>query len=270
MVAGIFLNSVVIISLWRSTQLRKKICYFTIFLLSCFDLAVVAIIHPVLIWWTIVHFLDNHKELHHALSLFLSMLFHGHSVLALLTLNLERYLALNYPFFHHKSVTKRRVLLFLAVICFFDTILTALTFKNLVINYHVVVLIKMSNFVLIFVLLTFKILNVAVTKARYAVPDTENTSEVGTKFQGGSILKKFSTCYLAVLFCFICYIPVIIYCSVCVGYWHPKGQNCDKKYEQWLSTIFSMNSTFNCLIFFWRNSALRHEGMKVIKRCWTL
>jgi hypothetical protein len=26
-----------------------------------------------------------------------------------------------------------------------------------------------------------------------------------------------------------------------------------------------MNSTFNCLIFFWKNNILRTEGMKVIK-----
>ena len=46
MIAGIFFNSVVIISLWRSSQLRKKLCYFMILVLSCFDLAVVAILHP--------------------------------------------------------------------------------------------------------------------------------------------------------------------------------------------------------------------------------
>ena len=53
MVAGIFLNSVVIISLWRSSQLRKQLCYFMILVLSCFDLAVVTITHPLLIVSTI-------------------------------------------------------------------------------------------------------------------------------------------------------------------------------------------------------------------------
>ena len=46
MVAGIFQNSVVVISLWRSTQLLKKLCYYLIFLLSCFDLAVVSLVNP--------------------------------------------------------------------------------------------------------------------------------------------------------------------------------------------------------------------------------
>jgi hypothetical protein len=33
----------------------------------------------------------------------------------------------------------------------------------------------------------------------------------------------------------------------------------------WAKTIVSMNSTFNCLIFYWKNKTLRTEGMKVIK-----
>ena len=48
LVAGIILNSVVIISLRRSSKLRKKLCYFMIFILSRFDLAAVIIVQPVL------------------------------------------------------------------------------------------------------------------------------------------------------------------------------------------------------------------------------
>ena len=33
----------------------------------------------------------------------------------------------------------------------------------------------------------------------------------------------------------------------------------------WSKTITSFNSTFNCLIFYWKNKILRVEGTKVIK-----
>jgi hypothetical protein len=36
--SGICLNSLVILSFWRSVQLRKKSCYFMIMVLSCCDL----------------------------------------------------------------------------------------------------------------------------------------------------------------------------------------------------------------------------------------
>ena len=269
MVAGIFLNSVVIISLCKSTQLRKKLCYFMIFVLSCFDLAAVAINHPIIIWFSIETFLEIRIELLHSIAVCTGILLNSYSVFALLTLNFERYLALNYPFFHQKSVTKKRVLLALACNCFLETILVALTFQDLVISYHVKIIIIVSIFLPFFFFLTYKILKIAVTKTRSDDPKAENASKTEAKFRGRSILKKFSTSYLAVVFCFICYALVIIYCGVCIGYLKPKGQICDKKYEQWLSTIFCMNSTFNCLIFFWKNSILRREGMKVIKCCWT-
>ena len=44
--AGICLNSLVIVSFWRSVQLRKKLCYFTIMVLSCCDLLVVLTNQP--------------------------------------------------------------------------------------------------------------------------------------------------------------------------------------------------------------------------------
>ena len=55
LVAGFILNSVVIISLWRSSTLinKKNLCYFMILILSCSDLAVVAMVHPLLILSTI-------------------------------------------------------------------------------------------------------------------------------------------------------------------------------------------------------------------------
>ena len=58
MIAGIFLNSVVIISLWRS-QIGKKPCYFMIRILSCFDLLVVTVTHPLLLLSTITMYLGD-------------------------------------------------------------------------------------------------------------------------------------------------------------------------------------------------------------------
>ena len=112
MVSGIILNSVVIISLWRTSQLRKQLCYFMILVLSCFDLAGVTIIHPLLIVSTILWSRQNHRETNHA-RLFICLHLGSFSMLALLMLNIERFLALTFPFFHQTAVTKRRITIFL-------------------------------------------------------------------------------------------------------------------------------------------------------------
>ena len=114
MVAGIFLNSVVIISLWRSPQLRKQLCYFMILVLSCFDLAVVTITHPIFIVSTIYFSQGEIDEIREDTRKSICFAVYGSSLFALLTLNVERFLALTRPFFHQASVTKTRLLRFQA------------------------------------------------------------------------------------------------------------------------------------------------------------
>ena len=262
MAAGIFLNSVVVISLWRSTQLRKRLCYFTIFLLSCFNLTVVVINHPISISQCLARFFHAYEDLHDEVIMIVCMLLHCYSMLALLTLNLERFLALNYPFVHQKSVTKRRVVLFLSCLCLFFSILIGLTIQDVLMSHEEMELIYFSFFLLIFLYLTYKILKVSKTKSS----SYEVAYNPATKLRRVGILKKISTCYLA-LACFVAFcIPKITYCSVCIGYWRPNEKDCDVKYFQWIDTVISMNSTFNCLIFFWGNTILRREGKNVIKR----
>ena len=99
MVAGIFLNLAVIVSLWRSSQLRKKLCYFMILVISCFDLAAVVIVHPLLILSTMVWAMRHYGEIHH-IRILKTIHLAGFSKFALLTLNMERFLALTFPFFH--------------------------------------------------------------------------------------------------------------------------------------------------------------------------
>ncbi len=117
MVAGIFLNSVVMISLWRSRQLRKKLCYFMILILSCVDLALVTVTHPLLISSTIYYALEGINVVREV-------------VIALFTLNVERFLALTCPFFHQASVTKTRLVCFLTFVTIIIAALPPLVYFN--------------------------------------------------------------------------------------------------------------------------------------------
>jgi hypothetical protein len=104
---GICLNSLVIISLLNS-QLRRKLCYFMILVLACFDLAVIVVFHPFIIIETILSWLFNTSYRPEDVNYIMRHLY-LFSLTALLTMTLERYLAMMYPFFHEKSVTKIRL-----------------------------------------------------------------------------------------------------------------------------------------------------------------
>ena len=111
-VVGMFLNSVVIISLWKSSQLRRKLCYFMILVLSCFDLAVVVVTYPFL---TVSAIYFSPREINAAREttrIFISFILYGLSMIALFTLNVERFLAITCPFFYQASVTKARLVCF--------------------------------------------------------------------------------------------------------------------------------------------------------------
>ena len=108
LVVGTFLNSVVIISLWRSSQLRKKLCYFMILVLSCFDLAVVTITHPITVLSTILWSKQMYEEKIDFTRMNTSILLSGFSIFALLTLNNRTFPGLNLSIFSSNNSHKRK------------------------------------------------------------------------------------------------------------------------------------------------------------------
>ena len=108
--SGVCLNSVVIISFWRSVQLRKKICYFMVMVLSCCDLLGVLTNSP---YMAVIGMLWLTKKLDVSSSWFrisakFTDFFLTLGFFALLVMNFDRFLATSHPLFHRTSVTTRR------------------------------------------------------------------------------------------------------------------------------------------------------------------
>ena len=266
MVAGIFLNSVVIISLWRSSQLRKKLCYFMILVLSCFDLAVVTITHPLLIVSTIYFSQGEINEILHESSTKQSMYFilHGSSLIVLFTLNVERFLALTCPFFHQASVTKKRLLNFQAFWTVIVVGLSPLVYFNLETIVQIFARVAVLSFLFLFIYSNYKILIIAKSKRadERVAPTTAMDENRKTRILN---LKSFSTCSLAVGCFFCCFCPYIIYAALRLASRTSLSERQFLLFYHWSNTFISLNSTtFNCVIFFWRNSILRREGMNIV------
>ena len=264
MVAGVFLNSVVIISLWRSSQLRKKLCYFTILVLSCVDLIAVAVGHPVQILWTTFWSMET---LHQQESKFISanimvIVLAGSSMFALLTLSVERFLALKYPFFHETGVTKKRLMLLLAFLMIMSVSLSLLvhfagkTFRNIFVT------VLLVFFCFVFIYLNYKMFIIAKSKRNMNRAVTSSYQE-GKRWKMN--FNNISTCSLAVACFVVCSFPQIIYSVLCLTSETLPNDRRIRLFHIWSNTLVLMNSTFNCLIFFWRNSILRREGIKILK-----
>ena len=255
--SGICLNTLVILSLWRSVQLRKKLCYFMIMVLSCCDLLVVLTNNPLLALIAMLWLTEklNAYTTWMDVSSSLSNIFVGFSFLALLVMNFDRYLATSYPIFHRTSVTKGRLLILHAILSIIQATFVLLSVDEFVISNEVLVIIS------------FVILSPPMLFINYKLFIVIRKSRKNNRITPQMSLKNISSCLLAVA-CFVVLlcIPSFVYI----------GLRIISKTEEltldnaaiagfWSKRIISMNGTFNCLIFYWKNKILRTEGMKIIK-----
>ena len=267
MVAGIVSNYVVITSLWRSPQLRKKPCYFMILVLSCLDELAVAIVHPILISSTISWSMRTFPQELMTTWKYTSILLGASSMFALLTLTIERFLSVRFPIFHRTSITRKQLVLLLTFLTMTVVAMSPLLYFQAKVLGYILVLVFVLFFLFAFVFLNYKMLSVIKSKQRHGnVNETSTATPSHQERKTYKInFKNVSTCSLAVGCFLICSSPQIVYSA-----WRfiSKISSNDRQailFNLWCSTFFFMNSTFNCLIFFWKNSILRREGMKMFK-----
>ena len=158
--SGICLNTLVILSFWRSVQLRKKLCYFMIMVFSCSDLLAVLTNNPLtvliaMLWLT--GKLDVNARWAH-ISLRLTSIFLGFSLFALLVMNRRHLnLATSYPIFHRTSVTKGRLLTLLAILNIVKVILKVMSVNDFIISYQVHILIICILFIPAMLFVNYKL-----------------------------------------------------------------------------------------------------------------
>ena len=256
--SGICLNSLVIISFWRSVQLRKKLCYFMIMVLSCCDLLMVAINNPVIVTVAMMELTGNlsgHailsciRDFERSLNTLLSLPF-----LSLVVMNLDRYLATHHPIFHRTSVTKKKLLTLLVILIFITATLDLISFKNFVISYQISLLIFLLLVFPPIVFLNYKLFAIARRSRRNKLPEMKSFS-----------VKSVSSCLLAVACLLVLSIPSCAYIGLTLNSDMQTSFVLDNVCLAglWAKSTASMNATFNCLIFYWKNKILRTEGMKI-------
>ncbi len=257
-VSGICLNSLVILSFWRSSQLRKKLCYFMIMVLSCCDLLAVLTNNPfvaviAMLWltgksdgypsWAVIHL--------HFSSFLLTI-----SLVALLVMNFDRYLATYYPISHRTSVTKGKLLTFLGILSILELLLQLLSATVISIQAHALIVVIFFLTPMIFI--NYKLFIIAKESSR--------NNGISPQMKKTFSLKNISSCLLAAACVLVLHIPVSVYIGLAINSKETSTFSDNANLARfWNRTFLSMNSTCNCLIFYWKNKILRTEGMKLIK-----
>lgn len=265
--AGIFLNSVVIISLWKSSQLRKGTGNFMILVLSVFDLLAILIGHPSVIlnavsWSTgnLSHWSNPGSYGFHIAEAVRIVSHHSKSssTAALLAMTVDRYLAITRPFFHKTYATKRRLLMIAVTIQL--TISVFLTFRF---SKHLKVFYYPTGFVIfIMQMVSLFVMNYRI----FRIAARAKRKKQSSKTQSAHSKKNF-TCLLAVACWYVCAVPLIGYTVIILAATDLLSADNMALLRLWVNTGLTLNSTCNCVIFFWRNETLRKAGKKLLSSC---
>ena len=252
--SGIVSNTLVIVSFWKSSQLRKKLCHFMIMVLSCFDLVAVVTIYPGILLFLIAWLREDYDLLLKTETyLNISGVFLVLCLFALLVMSIERYLGAYYPIFHHTSVTRRKLLTLLAILLV-PSAVTYMISKYGVISYPMFFLIFMVIFVPPFIFVNFKLFAIARKLHRGRAVSSGKRATIN--------LKNISTALWVVVCLMLFSIPISFKIAFSLA---EKSSNTIGLSYIWAFTCITMNCTFNSLIFFWKNKVLRTEGIKILK-----
>ena len=184
----------------------------------------------------------------------LAVTFQLFSLLALLVMNFDRYLATSYPIKHRTLVTKKRLLTLLATLVIIEVSLAAISTNNSVISFQMHVLIFFVPVTPPMLFINYKLI--------WVIRKSRRNTERSKIFS----LKNVSSCLLAVA----CFMALTIPVFVSAGLMIKSTQttvtlDSSSVIGIWAMTIASKNSSFNCLIFYWKNKTLRVEGWKILK-----
>ena len=270
-VLGTFLNTLVVCVFWKTPTLRKKVSYFMIMVLSSIDLCTTIIVHPFYLVNSIAEIRETSKCLYKMFYQTSAVMLSGMSFLTFFLMNIERYLAIVYPFFHKVHVTKRRCLLSSFLLWLVCVVTGIAPIFNLGIQIFVTVL---ALIVLVGTLYIYiSIYNLARKQkhlARQATITLEDLKEEPPRPEPSRdfvsvredlVLAKM---YFIVVACsFLLNLPNAIILAV----YTERVQTLDDVVQMkiWTLTSVAMNSTANCVIFFWANKSLRSEGWKICK-----
>ena len=232
-------------------------------ILSCCDLLVVLTSHPLgaliaMLWLTgKFDVLDVYLSWVY-ISTWVAASFVAFSLFALLVMNFDRYLATYHPIFHRTSVTKRKLLTLFAILSILGLTLVLSTVNDFIFSFHVALLICLIILIPPMIFINYKLFIIARKSRR--------NNGISPEMKKTFSLKNISSCLLAVACFVVLSIPAFVYIGLSITTKESSTLIYVRILALWSRTIASMNSTCNCLIFYWKNKILRAEGIKLLKR----
>jgi hypothetical protein len=262
---GVFLNFVVFTAIWRSRLLKEKVSNFNVMVKSVVDLAIGMLFIPLLITVLASEITGNPSCTSFMISKKLGMLGLIYSVTVMSMMNCERYLAILHPITHRVRVTRRRMLTCTLTTCCFITVLFGFTLIYVdIIPFIVngVTLVFLSSTVFVYSSILFFCL-----KNRRVNPTNQRSMQSHSAVKERrqhfhQDLKVAKTCFVIIVASLACYLPGMI---SNISRLKLNATFSAVVTRRWFAILYLSNTTTNPAIIFWRNKAIRREGINLVK-----
>ena len=259
----VLLNGVSVITITKSSQLKNKMCYFTILMQSVTDLIVGVLGIPLFFFFLLTGMGEISNCFVAILAYRSSVLPIGVSFVTLSVLTVDRYIAILHPYSYHTQVTRRRILVYLCscVMLMLQVGILSLSIEGLIKSFTVgVATLSLTSTVFSYARIYLVVRRVTHFEEKIHV--TTAARNLPEKKMFLREVKQARNCFVVVVcFFLLCFLPILLTFSVAAGV---------DEYElftiqNWATTLSIFNSNMNSLIFFWTKKKLRKEALKLLK-----
>ena len=261
-ISTLLLNGVSVITIFKSSQLSSKPCYFIILLQSMFDLAVGVLGIPLHIYYLANGIGELSSCLAASLARRLTVVPIEASTSILAAMTLERYIAVIHPYTYKVQVTKKRILMIVGFTAVVDFSVVTLS----VVIFPLVKIYAMVKVAVIFFLTAYVYTRIYLVVKRLArsqrKPNGESADKNLTKMKLFlQEIRQARSCFMVVI-CFFAlnFLPP----TIAFTFFEYKKELMQLAIRNWLLSINISNSSVNSAIFFWTKTMLRKEALKVL------
>ena len=263
-ISTISLNAAASMTIYKSSQLYNKTCYFIILVQSAIDLAVGFVSIPFFLMYLVSGIEGTSKCILVNVILKIIFLPCALSAVTLCALTIERYIAILHPYRYNVQVTRKRLLAFIG----FGAIIMSSAFVSyffipmLLLGFGRAVDVSVLSFT------AFAYTRIYLVARKSAHPPNKLPSDANS--ENLTRIKLFLRRTRQARSCFNI---VLCYFVLCFLLW-TLGLSFTKAFDMytrnaifiWVSTLNLLNSSLNSVLLFWSQALLRREAIKMLKR----
>ena len=264
----IMLNAVAITTIWKSSQMNNKTCYFVVVVQSVIDLAVGVLGIPLFI----VFLLSGMGEMSNCfvatLACRLTIVPIGLSTIALIAMTVERYIAILHPYSYPSLMTKRMVLIivFCGSILEFPVHILSLAVHELLPTYSSIKVVLSFAFIAVLYTRIYLVVR-KLSRSRNRIHDAFTEENLTRRKLFLQEIKQAKSCFIVVICFFVLgVIPTLIARSV----FQTTDPFRELEISVWGVTLALCISSVDSVIFFWMKAMLRKEAVKMLKKMYLI